>query len=183
MSKWTFEPGHTAAGFAVRHMMVTWIRGSFGDVHGTLNIDLDRPVGGSLHVEIDAARIWTGDAARDDHLRAADFLDVENHPKITFEGKVTDRIGETDVKVTGDLVIRGVKRQVVMDVRSLGQWATPWWEGNKDLGPRTRAGFTGTTRINRYDFGMSWNGDLEKGGVVVGSDVLITLDAEAILEE
>ena len=182
MSKWTFEPGHTAASFAVRHMMVTWVRGLFGNVQGTLDVDLEQPVGGSLHVKIDAAGIWTGDAARDEHLRAAEFLDVENHPTITFDGSVTDRIGETEVKVTGDLTIRGVKRQVTMDVRSLGQWATPWWEGNKDLGPKTRAGFTATTRINRHDFGISWNGDLEKGGVVVGSDVLITLDAEAILE-
>lgn len=183
MSNWTFEPGHTAASFAVRHMMVTWVRGLFGGVRGTLDVDLSSPGGGSLHAEIDAAGIWTGDAARDGHLRGADFLDVENHPGITFDGTVTDRIGENDVRVEGDLVIRGVSKPALIDVRYLGRWRTPWWEGGKDLGPKTRAGFTGTTRINRHDFGVSWQGDLEGGGVVVGNEVLITLDAEAILQE
>ena len=183
MRKWTFEPGHTAAGFRARHMMVTWVRGHFPDVHGTLEFDLADPLGASLEVEIDAKKIWTGESDRDAHLRAGDFLDTENHPAITFRGKFTDRIGESEFKVTGDLGIRGVTREVVMDVRYLGQWATPWWIGDKDLGPKSRAGFLATTTINRHDFGVSWNGDLEKGGIVVGNEIHITLDAEAIADD
>ncbi|HSF15837.1 MAG TPA: YceI family protein [Vicinamibacteria bacterium] len=182
MPRWVFEPGHTAASFSVRHMMVTWVRGQFSDVHGWLDFDLQNPLRGSLHVEIAAAKIWSGEPERDAHLRSADFLDVENHPQITFDGNFSEQIGESDFKVRGELTIRGVHREVVLDVRYLGQWSTPWWEGDQDLGPRTRAGFTGRTQINRHDFGVSWNGELENGGVVVGHDVLITLDAEAILE-
>ncbi len=183
MPKWTFEPGHSAAEFSVRHMMVTWVRGFFPNVHGTLDFDLDHPLDGSLKVDIDASKIWTGEADRDGHLRAAAFLDVEKHPTITYRGKFVDRIGQNEFKVKGDLAIKGVTREVQMDVRYLGQWPTPWWEGGKDIGPKIRAGFVANTVVNRHDFGVSWNGDLENGGVVVGSDVLIRVDAEAILDD
>ena len=183
MPKWTFEPGHSAAEFSVRHVMVTWVRGLFPNVHGTLDFDLDHPLDGSLKVDIDASKIWTGEADRDGHLRAAEFLDVEKHPTITYRGKFIERIGPNEFKVKGDLAIKGVTREVQMDVRYLGQWPTPWWVGGKDQGPKMRAGFVANTVINRHDFGVSWNGDLENGGVVVGSDVLIRVDAEAILDD
>ena len=101
----------------------------------------------------------------------------------TFKGRFTGQIGETDYTVTGDLTIRGITQAIVMDVDYLGRWATPFWVGNEDKGPKTRAGFTGTTKINRQDFDMSWQGDLEQGGVVVGNEVFITVDAEALLED
>lgn len=183
MAKWVFEPGHTAAEFRVRHMMVTWVRGIIPGVEGTLELDLDAPMGGVVDVTMDAGKLWTGDDARDGHLKNADFLDVDNHPKIHFKGAFASQLGETDYGVNGELTIRGVTRPVVMDVNYLGHWPTPFWVGNEDKGPKTRAGFTGTTKINRQDFGVNWQSELEKGGVVVGNDVFITIDAEALHED
>ncbi len=120
---------------------------------------------------------------RDAHLRSADFLDVERHPEIRFRGGVTRRLGALDFTVTGDLTIRGITRPAVLEVHSLGRWTTPWWEGGVDKGPKLRAGFVAETTINRQDFGVSWNSALDLGGVVVGDEVRITIDAEAILEE
>ena len=182
MAKWTFEPGHTAAAFCARHMMVTYVRGHFKDVHGTLNFDPEDPRASSVEIEIDASGIWTGEPQRDAHLRSGDFLDVEHFPKITFSGNEVEVVGASDYRVTGDLTIRGATRPATLDIHYLGQWQTPWWEDGVDKGPRTRAGFVATTTINRQDFGVSWNGTLDKGGVVVGDIVEITIDAEAILE-
>src|SRR5947208_12040636 len=183
MAKWTFEPGHTAAEFCARHMMVTYVRGHFKDVHGTLDFNLEEPGNSSVEVTIDARKIWTGEPARDAHLRSADFLDVENFPEITFKGNQVVMIGEVDYRVSGDLTIRGVTRPVTLEVHYLGQWQTPWWEDGVDKGPKTRAGFMATVAINRHAFGVSWNSRLEKGGIVVGDIVEITIDAEAILED
>jgi polyisoprenoid-binding protein YceI len=182
MAKWTFEPGHTAAEFSARHMMVTHVRGHFKDVHGTLNFDPKNPAGSFVEVVIDARKIWTGEPARDTHLRSADFLDVQNFPEITFRGNQVDAIGEVDYRVTGDLTIRGVTRPVTLDVRYLGRWQTPWWEDGVDKGPNTRAGFVAKTSINRHDFGVSWNDTMDRGGIVVSDIVELTIDAEAILE-
>lgn len=182
MAKWFFEPGHTAAEFSVRHMMVTFVRGHFKNVHGTLVFDPANLRPASVDVTIDAAGIWTGDPERDAHLRSADFLDVENHPKITFSGNQVELIGENEAMLTGDLTIRGVTRKAKLHVRYLGQWQTPWWEDGVDKGPKSRAGFVATTTIDRTDFGVSWNAPLEREGVVVGNKIEITVDAEAILE-
>ncbi len=182
MAKWVLEPGHTAAEFRARHMMVTYVRGHFKNVRGTVVFDPANPRAASVAVTIDATGIWTGEPERDAHLRSADFLDVENYPEITFKGNQVDLIGENEAMLTGDLTIRGVTRTVTVDVRYLGQWQTPWREDGVDKGPKTRAGFVATTTINRHDFGVSWNASLEKEGVVVGNTVEITIDAEAILE-
>ena len=182
MAKWIFEPGHTAAEFCARHMMVTWVRGHFKNIRGTLFFDPVNPRAASVEVTIDANGIWSGDPDRDAHLRSADFLDAENHSQIVFKGNEVELIGENDATLIGELTIRGVTRKVALSVRYLGQWQTPWWEGGVDKGPKTRAGFTATTTINRLDFGVSWNAPLEKHGVVVGNTVEITIDAEAILE-
>jgi polyisoprenoid-binding protein YceI len=182
MAKWTFEPGHTAAEFSVRHMMVTHVRGHIKDVHGNLNFDPKNPAGSSVEVVMDARKIWTGEEARDAHLRSADFLDVENFPEIRFYGNEVTVIGEVDGKVNGNLTIRGVTRPVTLDVHYLGQWLTPWWEDGVDKGPRRRAGFVVKATINRHDFGVSWNDKMDNGGIVVSDNVEITIDAEAILE-
>ena len=182
MAKWTFEPGHTAAEFAVKHMMVTWVRGAFKDVHGTLDYDPADPANSSVEIEIDANKIWSGDEARDKHLRAADFFDVENHPKITFKSTAVEEAGDNKLEVIGDLTMRGITKEVVLDVTMNGTAETPWWEDGEDKGPKTRAGFVGTTKINRYDFKVSWSGDMPDGGAVVGDEVLITVDAEAVME-
>lgn len=181
MAEWTLEPGHTAAAFAVRHMMVTWVRGNFKNVRGTLRFDPDDPKHSSVDVEIDAAGIWTGEPQRDEHLRSADFLDVARFPMITFRGSEVDVLGCHDYVVTGDLTIRGTTRKATLRVHYLGQWSTPWWEGGVDRGPRVRAGFVAETVLDRRAFGVSWNSLFEKGGMVVGTEVHVTIDAEAIL--
>ncbi len=182
MPRWILEPGHTAAEFCVKHMMVTHIRGHFKNIHGSLEFDPENPKEFSVEVAIDATQIWTGEEERDGHLRSADFLDVENHPDITFKGNQLETLGPHDYMVTGDLTIRGVTHQAKLNIRYMGQWETPMWEDGEDKGPKIRAGFVAKTKINRNDFGVSWNSTLVKGGIVVGDMVEITLDAEAILE-
>src|SRR5262249_28676176 len=143
------------------------VRGHFKDIHGTLEFDPERPEVASVEVTIDARRLWSGEPDRDAHLKSADFLDVEKHPTITFRGSTVTRVGDHDAKMLGELTIRGVTRPVTLDVRYLGQWKTPWWEEGVDKGPKTRAGFLASTRINRHDFGVSWNSTLDRGGLVV----------------
>ena len=182
MASWVFEPGHTAAEFRARHMMVSWVRGHFKDVHGSLTFDPDQP--GRLGVEatIQAHKLWTGEPQRDDHLRSGDFLDTGKHPGISFKSTGSRCVGTNDYEVAGDLTIRGVSRPVVVAMHYLGRWQTPYWTGAGDAGPITRVGFVGEARINRQDFGVSWNGQLENAGLVVSDDVFIKVDVEALLE-
>ncbi len=181
MAEWFLEPGHTSAGFCARHMMVCYVRGHIKIVRGRIVFDPKNPRDSRVEVQMDARSIWTGEPDRDAHLRSADFLDVEHYPQILFTGDKVEVIGDHDFLVTGRLTIRGVTRATILKVRYLGQWVTPWWEGGIDKGPKTRAGFLAETTVNRHDFGVSWNSALDKGGVVVGDWVDITIDAEAIL--
>ena len=183
MATWIFEPGHTEAEFPARHMMVTWVRGLFKDIHGRPEIDWDKSLDTTFEGEIDAAGIWTGEEARDGHLRSADFLDVENHPKITFDGRFTERTSASTFKGEVELTIRGVTKTVPLDVLYLGEWKTPFWVEGENRGELRRIGFQATGTINRQDFGVSWQDQLPGGGVVVGNDIALTLDAEAILLE
>jgi len=183
MAKWIFEPGHSAAEFAVRHMMVSHMRGLFKNVHGSLDFDPGSPAdAAAVEATIAAAGIWTGDDERDAHLRGPDFLNVAAHPDIVFRSSEVRCVGEADFRVAGDLSLRGVSRPVVLAAHFLGRWQYPYWEGDRDLGPTQRIGFVATAAINRHDFGVSWNAPLERGGMVVGDEVAITLDVEAILE-
>ena len=177
MATWVFEPGHTAAEFCVRHMMVTWVRGHFKDIHGTLEFDPENPATLALAVAIAAPKLWTGEPQRDEHLRSADFLDVANHPAITFRSTKAERVGASDYEVTGGLTIRGVTRSLPLDLHYLGRWRTPYNEAQV-----TRVGFTGPTRLDRHDFGVNWNSPMENAGRVVGTEVRISVDVEAILE-
>jgi polyisoprenoid-binding protein YceI len=161
-------------------MMVTWVRGHFKNVKGSLEFDPGDPARSSVKAEIDARGIWTGEAERDEHLRSADFLDVERHPKITFLSRAVQVLSPHEFLVSGDLTIHGVTQQVRLDVEYLGQWETPYWEGGVDRGPVIRAGFVAQAVIDRHLYGVSWNSVLDKGGVVVGDKVLITLDIEAL---
>jgi polyisoprenoid-binding protein YceI len=183
MPNWVFEPGHTAAEFCARHMMVTWVRGSFKNIEGKLRFDPDNPADSSVEVEIDAASLWSGDSDRDDHLRHADFVDAENHPTITFNGDDVAMLSHNDFRVTGALTLRGVTREATLDVRYLGCWDTPFWEDGEDKGPLRRAGFHATTTFDRRDYGVSWNGELDRGGVAVGHEVRVTIDVEALLQD
>ena len=173
MANYTIDPAHTATNFTVRHMMVTNVRGGFDKISGTLQYDAANPAASSVEVTIDAASINTGVVDRDNHLRSADFLDVANYPTISFKSTNVEAKNETHAKVTGDLTIHGVTKSVVLDVEFLGQTASPFGD--------TRAGFEATTSINREDFGLTWNVALEAGGVLVGKDIKLSIDAEAIL--
>jgi polyisoprenoid-binding protein YceI len=177
MATWIFEPGHTAAEFCVCHMMTTPVRGHFKNVQGTLAFDPDKQVLLSLEATMGAAEIWTGEKQRDEHLRSDDFLYAAHYPTITFRSIKAERTGASDYELTGNLTIRGVTRSVNLELRYVGRWRTPYNEEHV-----TRVGFTGGTRINRHDFGVSWHSQMENGGVVVGSEVVITVDVEAILE-
>src|ERR1700693_4182722 len=148
MTTWIFEPGHTEVEFRARHMMVTWVRGLFKDIHGQLERDSDDCLGATCEAEIDATGVRTGEPDRDAHLRSADFFDVENHPKITFAGRLTERTGDINFKAQGDLSIRGITRPVQMDVAYLGEWKTPFWVGDQNKGMLSRIGFEAKTRIN-----------------------------------
>ena len=182
MPRWTLEPGHTAAHFRARHMMVTWVRGSFSNIRGTLQFDPEQPAAMTVDIEIDVRTLASGDPDRDEHLRSADFLDVAAHPLILFKSNRVERLGDSDYRVVGQLTVRGVTRETALDVRYLGRWQTPYWEDGVDKGPKLRAGFVATTAINRQDFGVSWQSSMPAGGVVVGDEVSITIDAEALLD-
>jgi polyisoprenoid-binding protein YceI len=180
MATWVFEPGHTEAEFRARHMMVTWVRGLFKDIRGRLEFDWEHPLDATFEGEIDAAAIWSGEPERDAHLRSADFLDVDNHPRIAYSGRFTERTAGTAFKGEVELRIRGVTRTIPLDIVYLGQWKTPWWEGDENKGELRRIGFEATARIDRHAFGVSWQDELPGGGVVVSNEVEVTLDVEAI---
>ncbi len=183
MTKWIFEPGHTAAEFRARHMMVTWVRGHFKNVKGSMEFDPDDPTRSSVHVVIDTTQLWTGEPDRDTHLKSADFLDVAHYPQILFDSSSVRQDGANHYKASGNVTIRGVTRPVTLDVMHLGQWDTPYWEDGVDKGPVTRAGFHATTSINRHDFGVSWNSVLDRSGIVVGDEVFIDIDVEALKQK
>jgi len=171
MTTWTFDPTHTTADFTVRHMMVTNVRGRFGKVSGTLEFDPEKVAASSVEATIDAASIETGVADRDNHLRSADFLDEEHFPTITFRSTKVEPDGD-GARITGDLTIRGVTREVVIEAEYMGQGISPY--GHQV------AGFSGSTKINREDFGLTWNVALETGGWLVGKDIKIALELEAV---
>ncbi len=182
MSKWILEPGHTGAEFTIRHMMVTWVRGHFKDIHGSVEFDPENPKSFSVEAEVGVENIWTGESARDQHLKSGDFFEVETFSRITFQGNTIVALGENDFRLTGDLTIRDVTREVSLDLHYLGHWKTPYWLEDGDHGPVNRIGFTAETVINRYDFGVNWNDTMENEGFILGQDVRIRIDAEAILE-
>ncbi|MCG6986819.1 MAG: YceI family protein [Gemmatimonadetes bacterium] len=175
---WTLDPAHTSVELSVRHMMFTKVRGRFDDVEGTLEVDEERPDRSKVHVQIGTASIDTGVGDRDKHLRSADFLDADKHPTLTFESKriegAVDQEGDR-FRVVGDLTIRGTTREVTLDVVYAGRRRDPW--GNQ------RAGFEATTKIDRREWGLTWNQSLETGGILVGNEVSIELGVQAVLKE
>lgn len=170
---YVIDPSHTSVGFTVRHLMVTKVRGSFEKVSGTVKYDPNEPEKIVIDATIDAASINTGEAKRDEHLRSPDFFDVAKHPTLTFKSKKAKVLGKGKLEVIGDLTIRGVTKEVTLQVEGLDQEIKDPW-GN------VRRGATATTRINRKDFGLAWNQVLETGGVMVGEDVDIQIDVELI---
>jgi polyisoprenoid-binding protein YceI len=182
MTRWMLEPGHTEVGFRARHMMVTWVRGLFKDIHGELDFDWDTCLESTFRGTIDATKIWTGEQDRDAHLRSADFFDTDGHPEITFEGRFVERTGDTDFKAVANVTIRGTTLAVPLDVSYEGQWETPFWVGEENRGTLRRIGFLGRTAVNRQDFGVSWQDELPGGGRVVSDHISLVFDVEAIHE-
>jgi polyisoprenoid-binding protein YceI len=170
---YAFDAAHTHVGFAVRHMGVSKVRGRFSGVQGTLVV-AENPLQSSVSVTIDAATIDTRDETRDNHVRTADFLDVANHPTITFESTSVEAAGKDAWKVSGDLTIRGTTRPVTLDTSLEGVVQDPY--GNH------RVGFSATTTIDRDEFGVSFGAVMEAGGLVVGKRVTIEIEAEAVLQ-
>lgn len=177
-STWNIDPVHTQVEVAVKHMMITTVRGRFPDVRGTITVDEEDPESSGVEVTIDAAGIDTRNEDRDAHLRSEDFLDVEEHPEITFRSTriegAHDEPGEP-FRVVGDLTIRGETREVVLDATYEGTGEDPWGG--------TRVGFSASTEIDRRDFGLRWNQALETGGVLVANTVKIELEVQAVRQE
>jgi polyisoprenoid-binding protein YceI len=171
-STWNLDSDHSDAGFAVRHMMISTVKGRFGEVAGTIEIDSDDVRRSHVSARISTASLDTGSGQRDGHLRSGDFFDVENHPWITFESREVREQGNGRLEVVGDLTIRDVTREVVLQVEEEGRGIDPW--GGE------RVAFRATTAIDRTAFGLNWNQALEAGGVLVSNEVKITLDVQAV---
>ena len=169
---WTIDPTHSIAEFAVKHLVVTTVKGRFRELEGTLEIDEAHPQNSVVSVSIDVASIDTNVADRDAHLRSDDFFNAEKYPKITFRSTRVEVPDDTHFKLAGDLTIRDVTREVVLDGEYEGQVDDPW-------GSR-RAAFAATSEISRKEFEVKWNQLIETGGAVVGDKVKITLEIEAV---
>ena len=169
---WKIDPAHSSAQFVVRHMMITNVRGAFGGVQGTVVYDPDDLSSSSVDVTIDVNTLSTGDANRDAHVKSAEFLDAEKYPTITFKSKSITKDGD-GLKVTGDLTVHGVTKEVVLNVDGPT-------EEQKDPYGNTRVGASATTKIKRSDFGLTWNATLETGGIMLGDDLKLEVDVSLI---
>ena len=172
-STWKLDPQHSSAQFSVRHMAISTVRGAFSKVTGTVVYDDQDATKSSVEVSIDASTVDTREPARDKDLRSDHFFDVEHFPTMTFKSTKVEQVSPGKLKVTGNLTIRGVTKEVVLDVD--GPTAPV-----KDPYGNQRAAVNATTKINRQDFGVKWNATMDNGGVVVGDEVNITIDAEMI---
>ena len=169
---WQIDTAHSAAEFAVKHLMISTVKGYFADVQGTVTADDANPAASTVEVTIGVASIDTRDDKRDAHLKSGDFFDAEQYPTIRFTGKRINGPVDGEFTLVGDLTIRDVTREVTLAVESAGRARDPW--GGE------RAGYAATTRINRKDFGLTWNVALEAGGVLVGDDVKISIDLQLV---
>jgi polyisoprenoid-binding protein YceI len=175
LTVWELDPAHTTIEFAVKHMMFTTVRGRFKSFSGTVRVDERNPDLSGVDVDIEAASIDTGVADRDAHLRSADFLDVENHPRITFRSTDVEGAHAKDgdrFRITGDLEIRGQAMPVTLEATFEGIGKDPWG--------KQRSGFAARTEIDRREWGLKWNQALEAGGVLVANSVKIEIEAQAV---
>ncbi|MGA7286706.1 MAG: YceI family protein [Terriglobales bacterium] len=173
VTTWNIDPVHSVAEFKVKHMMISNVKGQFTKVQGVLSLDESDLTKSSIEASIDAASIHTREEQRDAHLKSADFFDVEKFPTLSFKSTRVSSVGEGELDVTGDLTIHGVTRRVVFKVEGPT-------EAGKDPWGNTRRGLSTTTKINRKDFGLTWNSTLETGGILVGDEVTITLDVQFV---
>ncbi|MBA3889167.1 MAG: YceI family protein [Gemmatimonadaceae bacterium] len=172
---WTIDPAHTLVEFSTKHMMITTVKGRFADVQGTIVTDERDPAKSSAEVTIAAASLSTGTDGRDEHLRSADFFDVEKFPSLTFRSKRIEGGSLTPgaaFTVVGDLTIRDVTKEVTLSATFEGAGTDPW--GNE------KASFAASTKVDRREFGLTWNAALETGGVLVSNDIRIAIEAQAV---
>jgi polyisoprenoid-binding protein YceI len=172
LTTWSIDPSHTSVEFAVRHLMITTVKGRFTDVAGALVGDLADPSRAQVDVTIDVGSIDTREPKRDAHLRSADFFEADVHPQIRFKSREVRDVRRDGFTLVGDLTIRDVTREIALAVLAHGLAKDPW--GGE------RIGFEATGKIKRTDFGLTWNQALETGGVLVGEEVKISIDAELI---
>lgn len=172
---WQIDFAHSQIQFSVRHMMITNVRGVFEKFNGLVNFDENDFTRSTIHVNIDAASVNTKDEKRDAHLRSADFFDAENHPYLSFKSKSIAVTGSNTGRVLGDLTIRGVTKEVTLEVEYVGSAKSPWGA--------TSAGFNAHAKVNRKEWGLVWNVGLETGGVLVGDDVNISIELELVKVE
>jgi len=170
---WNLDPAHSTAEFKVKHMMITNVKGQFSDISGTITIDESDITKSRVEASVDAVSVNTRNPDRDAHLRSADFFDVDRFPKLTFTSTAVSRTGRDELEVEGDFTIHGVTRKVTFIIEGPSATAKDPW-GN------TRLGLTATTKIKRKEFGLTWNSALETGGVLVGEEVTITIDIQAV---
>lgn len=174
VTRWKIDPAHSEVAFAAKHMMISTVRGRFSDVSGHIDFDEENPTSAKIDVEIAVTSVDTRQEPRDNHLRSADFFDVENHPTMTFVSSKVERVKGNEYRVSGDLTIRGTTHEITLDASFEGAHPDPWGG--------TRAGFAATGKINRHDFGLNWNAAIEAGGVVVGPEIKLQLEVEAVKE-
>jgi polyisoprenoid-binding protein YceI len=172
VSTWAVDPAHSSVEFAVKHMVITTVRGRFAKSTVDLDLREESPLLSRVQAKIEAASIDTRESKRDEHLRSADFFDAEKFPYLTFNSKRVEEAGKGKYRVVGDLTIKDVTREVVLDTTFSGVAKSPW-------GMQV-AGFSAETTINRTDWGLTWNAALETGGVLVSDEVKISIEVEAI---
>jgi polyisoprenoid-binding protein YceI len=171
-AKWVLDPAHSLLEFSIRHMMITNVKGRFTTLEGSVFADTADLTTAEIAVTVDAASIDTREAQRDAHLKSPDFFDVEKFPQLSFKSWRLDRTGDNEYDLVGDLTIHGVTKTTTWKLTFEGEGKDPW--GNQ------RAGFTAETKVNRKDFGLTWNAVLETGGILVGDEVKISVQAEAV---
>lgn len=169
---WTVDIVHSNAEFAAKHMVISTVKGTFRDWEASITFDESNPGAASASASFNVASVDTGESNRDAHLRSDDFFNAEQYPRMTFESKRVEVVNPAHVRLIGDLTIRDVTKEVVLDTEYEGKIRDPY--GND------RIAFTATAAINRKEFGLKWNGLLESGGMVVGDTIKITLNAQAI---
>ena len=169
---WVIDPAHSEINFSARHMMISTVRGRFEKFSGTVNFDQAAPARTTVDVQIEAASVNTKEAKRDGHLKSPDFFDAANYPYLTFKSKRVNVVDSQHARLVGDLTIRNVTKQVVLDVEYAGQAKSPWGT--------TSAGFSAQTKINREEWGLTWNQTLETGGVLVGKDITLSIKIEIV---
>jgi polyisoprenoid-binding protein YceI len=169
---WQIDSAHSQIQFSIRHMMISNVRGRFENFTGVVEFNEQDPTRSSVDVQIEAAGINTREAQRDGHLKSPDFLNADKYPYLTFKSKRIEKTDATHGRIVGVLTIRDIAKEVVLDVEYSGQAKSPWGT--------TSAGFSATTKINRKEWGLTWNQALETGGVLVGDEVTVNIELEIV---